>query len=140
MKKQIWLGGILLSICLTVHAEAKKETNPFLESVFIAPSEYEKGPQISGKMAGDNCSACHGTQGRVYNEGIPPIAGIPKKVFVKMMMDFKAGKEKTIVMHWVARAFTDGEIQRMGDYFSSIPATPWLKPTKSTHSNTKGAK
>lgn len=143
MNKQIGLVIFLFSFCLSAQAaeekaEPKEEANPFLEHVFISPDEYEKDPPISGKMAGDNCSACHGTQGRVFNEGIPPIAGLPKDKFVKLMMDFKAGKEKTIVMHWVARAFTDGEIERMGDYFSSIPATPWLEPAMKTTDEQKG--
>jgi len=132
MNKILSTAFSLVIIFSSVHADekniTKEEKNPFLEKVFIEPSAYEKDSEISGKMAGDNCSACHGTQGRVFNEGIPPIAGIPKEKFVKLMMDFKAGKEKTIVMHWIARAFTDGEIQRMGDYFASLPATPWLDP------------
>lgn len=132
-KTLVTVFSLMIAISMA-HAEDKKtpkeEKNPFLEKVFVEPAAYEKDPPISGKMAGDNCSACHGTQGRVFNEGIPPIAGIPKEKFIKLMMDFKAGKEKTIVMHWVARAFTDGEIERMGDYFSAQPATPWLEPEK----------
>ena len=104
-----------------------EEANPFLEKIFIPPGEYENDPPVSGKMAGDNCSACHGTQGRQFNESIPPLAGIPKDVFIERMMDFKAGGHKTIIMHEVARAFTDGEIERMADYFSQQPATPWLE-------------
>ncbi|MGV6859398.1 MAG: c-type cytochrome [bacterium] len=138
--RNVGLFLAVLTVFSSAQAEEKKkeataEKNPFLERVFVTPDKYVKDPPVSGKMAGDNCSACHGTQGRVFNEGIPPIAGIPKATFVKLMRDFKAGKEKTIVMHWVARAFTDGEIDRMGDYFASMPPTPWLEPKASTKGN-----
>lgn len=135
---------IILLAAYSLHCladeQVPKEKNPFLEKVFISPDEYKKDPPITGKMAGDNCSACHGTQGRQFNEAIPPIAGIPKDIFIKLMKDFKAGKEKTIVMHHVARAFSDEEIERMADYFSQIPAKPWLEEGSTTTSKTNDAK
>jgi cytochrome c553 len=123
MQKTI-LIGMLLTILLPVHAEEK---NPFIESVFVSPETYAKDPEVSGKMLGDNCDACHGTQGRIFDEGIPPLAGIPKDTFIKLMMDFKKEKRPAIIMNHVARAFTDGEITRMASYFASQPATPWLE-------------
>ncbi|RTZ65986.1 MAG: hypothetical protein DSZ29_03585 [Aquificaceae bacterium] len=121
--QKIILSGILLALLLPVHAE---EENPFIEKVFVSPDTYAKDPEVSGKMLGDNCDACHGTQGRVFDEGIPALAGIPKDTFIKLMMDFKAEKKPTIIMNHVARAFTDGEISRMATYFAAQPATPWL--------------
>lgn len=122
------LGGVALTIgVFSLPASiANAGDNPFTEEVFVTPDQYEKDPPISGKMAADNCSACHGTQGRVYNEIIPPLAGMPKETFVKLMMRFKKEERPTIIMNKVARAFTDGEIERMGEYFAKQPAEPWL--------------
>ncbi|HHJ21137.1 MAG TPA: hypothetical protein ENJ84_15125 [Gammaproteobacteria bacterium] len=125
--RKIILGGCLLAAGFAAQAGE----NPFVEEVFVAPDQYQKDPPISGKMAADNCSACHGTQGRVFDEVIPPLAGMPKETFVKLMMRFKSDKYPAIIMNKVARAFTDGEIERMGEYFEKQPATPWLEPGKS---------
>ncbi len=120
----IFLAGLGATPCLADETNGDGP-NPFLEKIFITPDNYANDPPVSGRMAGDNCSACHGTHGRQFDEAIPPLAGIPKKTFIKLMNDFKAGTKKTIVMHQVARAFTEGEIVRMADYFSKMPATPW---------------
>jgi len=128
MKKTI-MSSMLIAIGLS-NSLALAEGNPFVEEVFNAPDQYEKDPQVSGKMAADNCSACHGTQGRIFNEVIPPLAGLPKNTFVQLMMDFKNEKRPTVIMNKIARAFTDGEIKRMGDYFAIQPVTPWLATTQ----------
>jgi len=128
MKKMILTGLLIATAMPTLADEAKKEgeaKNPFIEKVFVKPAEFEKDPPVSGKMIGDNCDACHGTQGRVFDEGMPPLAGIPKDKFIELMMDFKNEKRPAIIMNHVARAFTDGEIERIAEYFSAQPATPW---------------
>jgi len=121
------ISGIALVIGL-FSSLAQAGDNPFVEEIFESPDKYEQDPPVSGKMAADNCAACHGTQGRVFNEVIPPLAGMPSETFVKLMMRFKNEERPAIIMNKVARAFTDGEIQRMGDYFAKQPAKPWLEP------------
>ena len=122
--KKFMISAMLLVTLLAAHAEEK---NPFIESIFEDPSTFSKDPEISGKMLGDNCDACHGTQGRVFDEIIPPLAGIPKDTFIKLMINFKNEVKPTIIMNHIARAFTDAEIERMAVYFAVQPATPWLE-------------
>ena len=123
MKKLI-VSVMLLVALIPVQAEEK---NPFIENIFEDPSTFSKDPEVSGKMLGDNCDACHGTQGRIFNEVIPALAGIPKDTFIKLMMNFKKEVKPTMIMNHIARAFTKGEIERMAIYFASQPATPWLE-------------
>lgn len=99
---------------------------PVLASGALIPAEqFASDPAIPGKILGDNCSACHGTQGRLYDESMPPIAGIPKQTFIQLMMDFKNEVRPSIVMNHVAKVFTKAEIERMADYFASVPDAPW---------------
>jgi len=106
-------------------------TLPFVASqvsasgALIPAEEFAKDPAIPGKILGDNCSACHGTQGRIYDESMPPIAGIPRDVFIKLMMDFKNEVRPSIVMNHVAKVFSEAEIERMADYFAAQPDAPW---------------
>lgn len=118
--KRILLLNLLLTIGLNAWAES---------DVFVSPERYAKDPAVSGQVLGDNCSACHGTRGAVFDESMPPLAGMDRDTFIKLMKDFKNEVRPTIVMNDVAKAYTDEEIERMADYFSSIPAVPWKKQT-----------
>ena len=120
MKKLYVYSLLLLSSFTAISAE-----NPFTNEVYINPEKYQSDPPISGKMAADTCSACHGTQGRIFNEIFPPLAGIPKSTFIKMMTDFKNGKRPAFIMNSIARTFTQQEIERMAEYFEQQPAKPW---------------
>ncbi len=115
---------ILVLLLFSLSLGAQAESN-----VFIAPDRYKNDPPVSGQVLGDNCSACHGTHGAVFNEIMPPLAGMDRDTFVKLMLDFKYGVRPTIVMNDVAKAYTEEEIRRMADYFSSLPAVPWKQQT-----------
>lgn len=115
------------SLILMMSLPALANENPFTKELFIAPEHYQNDPPVSGKMAADTCSACHGTQGRIFNEIIPPLAGLPKKRFITMMMRFKRGQRPAFIMNSIARTFTREEIERMGDYFAQQPPKPWLE-------------
>ncbi|MBF6057366.1 c-type cytochrome [Thiomicrorhabdus heinhorstiae] len=85
-------------------------------------------PMPTGKMLADNCSACHGTLGAEFNEAMPPLAGMKKENFIKLMKAFRANAFPTIVMHDVAYVFTDTEIEAMADYFAAQKAEEWTRP------------
>jgi cytochrome c553 len=84
-------------------------------------------PAVSGKMLADNCSACHGTLGAEFNEGMPPLAGMSKDSFIKLMKNYRADVHPSIVMHDVAYVFSDAEIEAMADYFASQKAEEWTQ-------------
>lgn len=113
------------SLLLLFSFPAISDENSFTKEVYINPETYQDAPPVSGKMAADTCAACHGTQGRIFNEIFPPLAGIPKSTFVKMMMDFKNGQRPGFIMNNIARTFTRQEIERMAEYFEQQPAKPW---------------
>lgn len=118
MKKSLMIG--LLSASALVGM-----TQVHAGEGFIPPENFASDPQIPGKMLGDNCSACHGTLGRFYDESMAPLAGIPRDVFIKLMQDFKNEVRPSIVMNHVAKVFTDAEIERMADYFAAQTDRPW---------------
>lgn len=79
----------------------------------------------TGKMLGNSCSACHGTLGAEFNEGMPSLAGMNRKEFIAQMQAFKNNEFPTIVMHDVAYVYSDEEIELMADYFAQQPAQQW---------------
>lgn len=64
------------------------------------------------------CTGCHGTEGR--SEGvIPPIAGMVKQDFVRLMHAFRDGTRPATIMQQHARGLNDEQIDAIGDYFSA---------------------
>lgn len=79
----------------------------------------------SGAMLGDTCAACHGTQGRVFHEAMPPLAGMDPQQFIRAMEDFKSGTRPAVIMDRVARGYDPAEVRAMAEYFAAQPAEPW---------------
>jgi len=121
--KKLMIVGMLLTASLPALAEE----NPFIESVFVDPQEFASDPPVSGRMLANNCDACHGTNGRIFDEVMPPLVGIPKDRFIEIMMDFKKEKRPAIIMNHIARAFLDDEIVRLAEFFAQQPVEPWLE-------------
>ncbi|MDG6774100.1 hypothetical protein QCB45_07130 [Thiomicrorhabdus sp. ZW0627] len=84
-------------------------------------------PMPSGEMLGDNCSACHGTKGAEFNEAMPPLAGMKKENFIKLMKAYRENEFPSIVMHDVAWVFSDEEIEAMADFFSAQKPEEWTQ-------------
>lgn len=74
----------------------------------------------SAEMLAGPCAGCHGPGG-VSIGAIPSIHGYPKEVIVSAMLAFRDGSRPQTVMAAIASAYTDEEIDALGDYFSSLP-------------------
>lgn len=84
------------------------------------------------------CSLCHYPNGKGRPENAN-ITGLSYEYFVQQLMDFRNGARKTsdprktntAVMASFATSLTDDEIKAAATYFTSIPATPWIKVVES---------
>lgn len=65
-----------------------------------------------------SCAACHGTNGNSVG-GTAVLAGMDRALFIKQLKDFKSGARPATVMHQHARGYTDEEIEKLADFFSS---------------------
>ncbi len=125
MKKiTLFAMGFAFVSSLSLAEEAKPAEKP-KEDI---PALIQQYPMPTAKMLGDNCSACHGTFGREFNEAMPPLAGMSKSSFVKVMKQYRDNVMPSIVMHDVAYVYTDAEIDAMADYFAAQEATQWIAP------------
>lgn len=73
----------------------------------------------SGQLLGQNCAACHGTDGREFNEAMPALAGMDPAQFVRAMKEFRDGQRQAIVMDRIAKAFSDRDIEIMAEFFAA---------------------
>ena len=84
------------------------------------------------------CGYCHYPNGKGRPENAS-VAGLGSEYIVQQLMDFRSGARKTsdprkantAQMAGFASATTDEEIRAAAKYFSSMPATPWIKVVES---------
>jgi cytochrome c553 len=84
------------------------------------------------------CGFCHYPNGKGRPENAS-IAGLAYDYIVQQLTDFRSGARKTsdprkantAQMAGFASAMTDEEIRAAARYFSSMPATPWIKVVES---------
>lgn len=69
-------------------------------------------------MLSNTCSACHGQFGQAVGPSIPTLAGQPASYIADSMKKFKSGERVGTVMNRVARAYSDGDFNAMGEFFS----------------------
>lgn len=82
------------------------------------PAQAEIDKHARGLAA--PCAACHGTNGNSVG-GTAVLAGMDRTLFVKQMKDFKSGARPATVMHQHAKGYTDEEMEKLADFFSSQP-------------------
>lgn len=66
-----------------------------------------------------SCAACHGTNGNAQS-GMATLAGIPKEVTIKKMLDYKEGRMAgATIMHQLAKGYSDEQIAAIAGYFAA---------------------
>ncbi len=103
------------------------EDHPPMPNI-VAHGRESAQPQIFA------CGLCHYPNGKGRPENAN-ITGLSYEYIVQQLTDFKNGARKTSdprkgntgLMSGFAKAMTDDEIKEAAKYFSSIPATPWIK-------------
>lgn len=65
-----------------------------------------------------SCAACHGTNGNSKG-GAPLIAGMERNFFITQMKNMKSGTRPTTVMGKHAKGYSDDEIAKLADFYST---------------------
>ena len=75
------------------------------------------------------CFTCHGPEGHSVG-GVPPaLAGRDKTALLQALMEFKAGKRPSTIMHQHASGYTDEQLDLIAGYFAGVkPATARTAP------------
>jgi cytochrome c553 len=71
------------------------------------------------KLWAASCMACHGTDGRAEGTGLT-IGGLPAKDLLDKLLGYKRGTLPATIMHQHAKGYSDDELSRIADYFSSL--------------------
>lgn len=95
----------VLALALASAAAAETVSEP------VGDSEY--GAYLAGE-----CATCHQESGEY--DGIPPIVGWPKDVFVAVMRDYREGERENPVMRTIAGRYDDEALRALAAYFASL--------------------
>lgn len=106
--RQQWLAWFMLPVLLM-------SATPLLQADELPRAQ----------LLAQNCAACHGMNGREFNESMPPLAGMQTEQFVRAMTAFKDGTRPAIIMDRVARGYSQAEIEAMAQFFAVQPATEY---------------
>jgi sulfide dehydrogenase cytochrome subunit len=96
-------------------------------ALFTVLQNVQARETASAQLLAQNCAACHGMDGREFNEAMPPLAGMSIEQFIGAMNAFKHGKRQAVIMDRVARGYNDDEIRAMAEYFAAQPSTQYGK-------------
>ncbi|MFK7845487.1 MAG: cytochrome c [Rhodothermales bacterium] len=66
------------------------------------------------------CNGCHGTNGVSIGESIPSIAGLEKRFFMRIMMEFKKNERSSTIMDRIAKGYKASVIRRIAGYYSDL--------------------
>jgi len=99
-----------------VDQTVRKQLLFLLVSLMMATGVFAQ--DLQGRNRAGACTGCHGTEGR--SEGaIPPLAGMEKPEFVRLMTAFRDGQQPATVMQQLAKGLDDQQIDVLGEYFAS---------------------
>ena len=107
------------------------EDHPAMPEI-VAKGKVFAQPQVYA------CSLCHYPTGKGRPENAN-ITGLTYEYFMQQMVDFRNGTRKTSdprkantgLMTRFAKMMTDDEIKVAAQYFTAIPATPWITVVES---------
>ena len=78
------------------------------------------GPAHPGKVKAQMCATCHGPLGVSNAPDAPHLAGQPKIYLEAQLKAFRGGMRRHEVMNVIAKPLTDGEIESLSDWYSSL--------------------
>ena len=71
-----------------------------------------------GRNLASTCAGCHSITGKAVT-GMPPISGQSKDALLKMLKDYKTGKQAATVMHQLAKGYTDEQLEQIAAYYAA---------------------
>jgi cytochrome c553 len=111
----------------TAAAPRRRGGSALLAAVLCAGAPLVHAQAPPGAQAGSarpavalQCVACHGPLGISSAPDAPHLAGQPALYLSAQMKAFRSGARKHEVMNVVARPLSDGDIDAMATWFSSI--------------------
>lgn len=91
-------------------------------------SSYAEDNNDQGRMLGNFCSSCHGTNGVSIGDAVPSIGGQHKEFLIRSLKEMKPVVDKkgndasprySTLMKIFVKGYTDKEIEQIADWYST---------------------
>jgi len=99
----------------------KKKLLVTMLGAFAVAGSMQVQADPSASMMANTCAGCHGTDGKSVGPASPNLAGMSAIYFNDTMVAFKSGDRQSTIMGRIAKGYTDGQIEAMGDHFAALP-------------------
>jgi cytochrome c553 len=83
--------------------------------------QIQHGDVRRGAAISVNCISCHGPQGMSTADYIPNLAGLPREVIYKQLIDYRTSKRNYVMMNAIATSLSDRDIADVAAFYSSCP-------------------
>ncbi len=77
-----------------------------------------------GERFRNECSACHGANGRSDMAGVPVLAGQPSLYVITQLFLFREGRRHNEAMVALAKPMKDDDLRGFSDFIGTLPAVP----------------
>lgn len=88
-------------------------------AILMLSSQAHAADDMGAAMLANTCASCHGPDGKSPG-AIPSLNHLSADYIAGAMKDFKTDKRTATVMNRIAKGYTDEEIERMAQYFSTL--------------------
>ena len=76
--------------------------------------------EVSGKVIGYSCSACHGTDGQLDMLEVPKLKSQSAEELEQKLLAFKYDNKPSSIMGRISKGYTDTELKAVAQYFSRL--------------------
>ena len=90
------------------------------EARTAADAAHDAQSATAVRLLAATCANCHGPQGASPG-AMPSIAGLPREHLAERLRTLRAGAADATLMHQLAKAYSDDEIERLATYFAGQP-------------------
>lgn len=92
----------------------------FLVTMLLAGGPAAAGDAAAGRTKAAACAVCHGPLGLSTAPDAPHLAGQPAIYLRAQLRDYRSGKRAHEVMGVIAKSLSDGDIDNLAAWFSSL--------------------
>lgn len=86
----------------------------------LGANAYAQPSPLQARSWAAACLNCHSVKPDP-NSGYASLMGASKESTMATLTDFKSGKRPAVVMHQIARGYTDEQLAAIADWFSRQP-------------------
>ena len=87
---------------------------------FFLATNVHAGDAEAGKQKSESCVGCHGMNGKSNNPMYPSLKGQQKMYLIKALKAYRDGGRKDPMMSSFASSLSDGDIEDLAAYYSSL--------------------